>query len=57
MPLLKTFFRQIDIHCRGLLRFLDEAMQQDHLPALYREEGPRDPVVQGRSHLQIAPRK
>src|ERR1700686_4264856 len=51
LPLLEAFLRQLDIVIRCLLCLLDEPMEQHHLPALDREEGPRDTIGQRRPNL------
>src|SRR5713101_2564737 len=51
LPLLEAFLRQLDIVIRCLLCLLDEPMQQYHLPALDREQCPRDTLGQRCSNL------
>src|SRR5260370_9584731 len=51
LPLLEAFLRQLDIVIRCLLRLLDEPMQHHPLPALDREECPRDAIAQRRPNL------
>src|SRR6266446_967613 len=51
LPLLEAFLRQLDIFIRCLLCLLDKPMQQHHLPALNREQCPRDTIGQRCSNL------
>src|SRR5437867_12087364 len=51
LPLLEAFLRQLDIGIRCLLGLLDEPVKQHHLPALDREECPRDTIRQRHPNL------
>jgi hypothetical protein len=51
LPLLEAFQRQLDVRIRRVLRFLDESVEQYHLPSFNREERSCNSIVQRRPNF------